>query len=733
MKPIGRLRKALRDNQIVLVLLGAALGAVTLAYYMILRGRGIDTGTVNNQILLFFLRNVNAVLIAAIVFVLIRNLVKLWVERRRRRLGSKFRTKLVATYIGLSLIPVLLLFAIANQLVQGSLDTLFSTNVDELLEPGYGVAQELTSTLEKQAAVDARQVLDTLTGLSLSDLDQLPELSTRLQQAMTRQEFDLVYVYQDTDFVQALLNPRSGLTSLPELSRSLLVDALRDGETSRVLQVPGRAELVILAARAGEPDESARRPLAIVGMVLSGQAAQQSARLVQAYQQQRQIEVLEPEIRAIYLLGFLTVTLLLLLICTWIGLYLARRVTGPIEDLAEATRRIMGGDLDYRVADAADDELGVLVHSFNRMTSELSRSRLLLEAGNEELRVSNQKLDAERQWIDTVLHNVTAGVISTDVEGTVLTCNPSAAAMLDVDANTLVGEILPDATRNPTLRAVFEDVLQVRQSVGRQVRAIVGGEWKTFEVFSAPLEEERGARRTGWVVVIEDQTELIRAQKLATWTEAARRIAHEIKNPLTPIKLSAERLLRKYRDGDPDFATTLDRGVHIIVREVGSMKSMVDEFSRFARMPRPQPSQVDLAEMLGDTVRLYSDIKPGVEVRCEVDPSEECLAALDPEQFRGVLVNLIDNAIDATEPPGEIQVRAARSNGALRIQVIDSGIGIPVEAREKLFLPYYSTKQRGSGLGLAIVHRVVTDHYGSIRVDDNEPRGTVFTIELPQG
>ncbi|REJ82607.1 MAG: HAMP domain-containing protein [Acidobacteria bacterium] len=733
MKTLGRLRKALRDNQIVLLLLALALTVVTLAYYLILRGRGIDTGTVNNQILLFFLRNVNAVLITAIVFVLIRNLVKLWVERRRRRLGSKFRTKLVATYIGLSLIPVLLLFAIANQLVQGSLDTLFSSDVDSLLEPGYGVAQELTTTLEKDATDDARLVLDGLADLSLEDIEQLPELGRRLQEEMNRLQFDLVYVYQDTEFVQALLNPRSGLSSLPELTRPLLLDTLRDGRTARVLEVPGRDELLILAALAGDPDDGARRAIVVVGNVLGAEAASQSTVLVQAYQQQRQIEVLEPEIRAIYLLGFLTVTLVLLLICTWIGLYLARRVTGPIQDLAEGTRRIMGGDLDYRVADAADDELGVLVHSFNRMTSELQRNKLLLEARNEELRLSNETLDSERQWIDTVLQNVAAGVVSTDFEGTVLTCNPSAARMLGTSPRELIGEPLAASMRQSALANVFAELLSIRDAAHRQVRVIVGGEWKTFDVSSAPLAEDRGARRTGWVVVLEDLTELIRAQKLATWTEAARRIAHEIKNPLTPIKLSAERLLRRYREDDPSFADILQRGVEIIVREVGNMKAMVDEFSRFARMPRPQPSVIDLGALLGDTVRLYRDIKPGVEVEFEVDPPGECPAALDPEQFRGVLVNLLDNAVDATEPPGKVSVRAARHNGSVRIEVADNGCGIPVESREKLFLPYYSTKGRGSGLGLAIVHRIVTDHYGSIRVEANEPRGSIFTIDLPQG
>ena len=362
MKAPQRLRKALRDNQVVVVLLVLALTAVTVTYYLILRTRGIDASAVNNQILLFFLRNVNAVLITAVAFVLIRNLVKLWVERQRRRLGSKFRTKLVATYIGISLVPVLLLFVIANQLVQGSLDNLFSSEVEELLAPGYHVAQELTSTLEQNARDDVPLLLEAISPLALDDDEALPEIARRLQLVLEQQRFDLAYVFRDADFIQAVINPESGLAALPDLSRDFLLDSLRDGTGTRVLQLAS-GELIVFAASAGEPDESARRPLVVVGNVLPAETARRSAALVEAYQQQRQIAVLETEIRAIYLLGFLTITLVLLLTVSWIGLYLARRVTGPIEDLAEATRRITGGELDYRVADVADElDVGNEVH-----------------------------------------------------------------------------------------------------------------------------------------------------------------------------------------------------------------------------------------------------------------------------------------------------------------------------------------------------------------------------------
>jgi two-component system nitrogen regulation sensor histidine kinase NtrY len=247
------------------------------------------------------------------------------------------------------------------------------------------------------------------------------------------------------------------------------------------------------------------------------------------------------------------------------------------------------------------------------------------------------------------------------------------------------------------------------------------------------LTQEAGDGGTagGQVLVLEDLTELIKAQQLAAWNEAARRIAHEIKNPLTPIRLAAERLLRKHRQGDPGLGEAIEQGVEIIVREVLTLQGMVDEFSRYARMPRPRPEPVDLSRLVGDTLSLYRNVKPGVEIAAAVDAALPP-ARLDGEQIRRVLINLLDNAVEATDAPGRVTVAARKDNGHLEIQVADTGRGIPPEAKEKLFLPYYSTKGRGTGLGLAIVHRIVADHQGTIRVEDNVPRGTVFTVELPE-
>ena len=217
---------------------------------------------------------------------------------------------------------------------------------------------------------------------------------------------------------------------------------------------------------------------------------------------------------------------------------------------------------------------------------------------------------------------------------------------------------------------------------------------------------------------------------MATWNEVARRIAHEIKNPLTPIKLTAERLLRKQRQDDPALGEAVEKGAKVIAREVSSLKSMVDEFSRFARMPRPRPQDIDLERLAHELLGLYRGLKPGVEVESHI-ADDAATVCFDPEQLKGVLINLFDNAIEATEAPGQVTLSAVRHDGHVRLNVADTGRGIPVEDREKLFLPYYSTKGRGTGLGLSIVRRIVTDHNAEIYIGDNNPRGAVFTLEIP--
>lgn len=710
---------------------------LTALYWLVQRGRDLPDTLVTNRVLLFALWYLIVVLILVIGFVLARNLFKLWIERRQHALGTRFKTKLVATYIGLSLAPVLALFLFANELLQGSIDRWFSASVSGVLEQGNSVAQALHDAMAEHNLRDAARLARELEGLALDEPTGRTTASRRLARGREETGAAFVALYDRDEFVHAVVDPATGLADLPELGRGLPREALERGRAVRVLEPPGnRGRLIVAAATAG--NRPSGRALVVVGTLLDPATAQRSEELIRAFQSYRRMEIQRGEFKASYLLLFLLVTLLILLASTWMGLFLARRLMAPVQAFAEAMRQIARGDFDQKIDVPVDEEMAVVVDSFNRMTGELSRSRAALEAANDELVGANRTLAEERALARAILESLSSGVVALDGEGRVLAVNHAARQMLRLRERALEGTEFAALLAGDERRALAEAArgpldapgAAEREPPARQVSFPVGATWRTFEVRVSPLPEPEGTP-SGRVLVFDDLTELIRAQKLATWTEAARRVAHEIKNPLTPIRLAAERLRVKHREGDGEGAGELvERSVDIIVREVGNMQQLVDEFSRFARMPGPQLAATALEPLVEEVAALYRDLKEGVAVRAEIEAGLGEIW-LDGEQIRRVLINLLDNAIEATEPPGEVVVRARRSDGELEIEVADTGIGVPHEEREKLFLPFYSRKGRGTGLGLAIVHRIVTDHDGTILVEDNPPHGSLFRVRLP--
>ena len=724
------LRRHRHDTRVIVGALTVMLVVFTATFYLLLRSRNLEPALIQDRVLLFALWYANVVLILALLAVLMRIVFKLLVERKHRILGSKFKVKLVATYIGLSLFPVLLMFFFAYQLLEGSIERWFNVPAQQLVDRARDVANSLSQRIEADNLRVATLALEEVTEGHSRDLAQQPGLGNQLQRWLDRSGLDMLAVYEGTDFLRAVVRPQSGIGDLPELDWNFLRKAMRDGRAVKVQPMPELDGRLTLGAVAGPP-EGDRQPIVVVAATfVGGTVAHQMQELVQAQLAHQQLVVQKEQLKASHLLLFLMATLLILFASCWVGLYLARRMTVPIQALAEGMHRISSGDLEQRVEVDADDELGVLVAAFNRMSDELKRSHELLEQSNQELVLTNQRQAEERALIATVLQNVTAGVISLDRQGRIFTCNGAARSMLKLREDVR-GRLAVDVWQDPERARLVELLAQPEETRGasRQVQMNLLGEWKNFEVTITPMHDAEG-RFSGQVMVLEDLTELLKAQKLAAWNEAARRVAHEIKNPLTPIKLAAERLLRKHRQNDPAVGQALEEAVETIVREVTTMQNLVDEFSRFARMPHPQPAEVDLEKLIDETVHLYQGLKDHVEVQARVDP-EARVSLVDGEQLRRALINLLDNAVEAMDGPGQVSVHAQRHNGLLQIHVADTGRGIPPEDKRKLFLPYFSTKGRGTGLGLAIVHRIVSDHYGRIRVADNKPRGSIFTLELP--
>jgi two-component system nitrogen regulation sensor histidine kinase NtrY len=405
-----------------------------------------------------------------------------------------------------------------------------------------------------------------------------------------------------------------------------------------------------------------------------------------------------------------------------------------VQLLAAAAREIGAGHLDQRVEQESNDEFGSLVEAFNAMAAELAASRRKVDQSRIALERKHQEVEERRRYIETILERITTGVVSVDAAGTITTINSAAARLLSLD-RSIVGQSVHTALERSDLQPVAALLASARggnaDPVAHEIAIPRDGHELHLAVVATSLVAGRGEPE-GAVLVLDDVTPLIRAQKVAAWREVARRLAHEIKNPLTPIQLCAERLRRHFAGGPPGPRALVDECTTTIVGEVESLKGLVDEFAHFARMPAPRTVPTNLAQLITETLLLYDGIFPGVCIERRFADALP-LVRLDVEQIRRVLINLIDNAVEVMERNGHIVVETQwdRANRVARLSVADNGPGIPPAEREKLFLPYYSTKGRGSGLGLAIVRRIIAEHGGSIEVADNAPRGTRFTIDLP--
>jgi two-component system, NtrC family, nitrogen regulation sensor histidine kinase NtrY len=416
------------------------------------------------------------------------------------------------------------------------------------------------------------------------------------------------------------------------------------------------------------------------------------------------------------------------------GSYLAKRITRPVLMLSAAAREIGAGRLDQRVEPQSNDEFGSLVEAFNAMASELATSQRKVDRGTIALERKNLEVEGRRRYIETILERITTGVVSVDAAGAIATINNAASRLLSLGRQT-VGQparaVFDRADLQPLGVLVADAARGKAEPAAHEIALAREGQELHLAAVATPLIGDSGVS-DGVVLVFDDVTPLIRAQKVAAWREVARRLAHEIKNPLTPIQLSAERLRRHFAGAAPQSRALVDECTQTIVGEVESLKGLVDEFSQFARMPSPRTVPTDLAQLITDTVALYNGIFTDVSIDQRFAPGLP-LVRLDPEQIRRVIINLVDNAIEAMERRGKIVVETQldAANNLVRVVVADNGPGIPAAERDKLFLPYYSTKRRGSGLGLAIVRRIIAEHGGSIDVGDNTPRGTRFTIEVP--
>jgi len=744
----------------VLVGIVAFLLAVIAAQQLFNLGAVLPPETGSDTLLLYALSSLNFAAFVVFSFILLRNLLRLRRERHDRQPGAKIQTRLLVYFIGLSLLPIAAMATFSYLFLNRSVEKWMGRLPENVVE-------RVREQQREHLAVQNRDLHETTT-LVAAMIKEKPqsEWQATLDRLILTGEITAVEIVSGDGVVAAHSettvpdSQRAELNSLLQSARGPIAqsdDAFANGKGFDLMAVPltGPWRLMLVPHRRSDTD---------VNDTIAGS--------------QREYQHLLQTQRKVRLLGMSTLglmTLLLLFASTWVAIHLARGFAAPIRSLAEASKEVARGNLSHRVDRIADDELALLADSFNQMTAELETNRRDLETGAGALRDKNLALEERRNYIETVLESLSTGVVSLDRGDCVTTINTAAISILKLNERPSVTAKLTNVL-NSDDATVLERLLRRARRAGRaaeqsQLTRGPGGAIPVALTATALRGTDNDSR--GVVLVIEDLSELLAAQRAAAWSEVARRIAHEIKNPLTPIQLSAERIARNFRvrapsgsegakvsqivpweadvpangdnpngsglptDNREELARVVEECTTSITREVAGLKALVDEFSRFARMPPPRLEPADLNEVVRQTAQLYSERLDGVELRLFLDDGAP-QAMIDIDQLKRVFVNLTDNALEALASMSDercltIRTKHDATRDLLIASVEDTGEGIPSGDLRRLFQPYFSTRGRGTGLGLAILSRIINEHGGRVYAEANTPRGARFVIELPMG
>jgi two-component system nitrogen regulation sensor histidine kinase NtrY len=720
------LRKRRRER-IIMVVVGILAITFTLIASHFFNKNDLPLST---NIFVYGLTSINVILIILLLFLIIRNIVKLFYEHRHGIIGSKLRTKLVATFVGLSLVPTILLFLFAINFLSYSIEFWFNIKIGDALNRSLEVAQVYYQQMEEQAKFNARQISADITKNHLYERERIDYLKSFISQRQKNYKVGMVETYFDfqkermifadvehPDLVSVTLDPK-------------MIEDIYSGKEESTIQATNIGDAVVGIV----PVFSNTVPSEVIGRVsvsyiIPKGFVDKLRSIADASEQYGKIKLLKNPIKSNYIITLSIVTLVIIFLATWFGLTLAKGITDPIQDLVQATNRITQGDLDSRIDIEADDEIGLLVKSFNQMTKDLKKSKNSVEE-------ANINLEQRRKYMETVLRNVSAGVISVDKAGMITTINRAAEKMFDIKSEKVLFQNYRDLMIPEHLSLVDEFLQEMKENneslLEKQLEVMLKDKALTVLLTITTIQDEEG-NDSGIVVVFEDLTQLQKAERAAAWREVARRMAHEIKNPLTPVQLSAQRLQRKYGDKLGEEGSVFKECTQTIIDQVEVLKNLVNEFSRYARMPVTSLTLNDLNAVVAEAVLLFQDAHKDIVFEFK---SDEGLPKfdLDAEQINRVMINLLDNAVAAINKKNgriEITVSYDEQHRKATVAVADDGAGVPSSNKRKVFEPYFSTKKFGTGLGLAIVNSIISDHHGQVSVADNDPTGTIVSFQLP--
>ena len=690
---------------------------------------------VSNTILMFILININLLLLILLIFLVFRNLVKLLYDRRRKVMGAKLRTRLVVAFLVLTIVPTGVLFFFSINFITSSIEFWFNVPVEQALENSLKVGARLYDRMEENSRFYLEQISHQIKNKDLLSPEKLMALIQYLRVVQREFNFDGVEVYgANTQRIMFSLgskleNEFFGMVSAQNLQKEISGNGVRT-----ITQEIPSGELIKTIGRipfGAAADEAVG--FVVVTVMIPPDLYRNLKSISRGFEEYQQIKLYKKPIQITYYISLSIVALLVLFCAIWFGFYLAKTISIPIKEMAEGTRRVAEGDLSFTIATVADDEIGSLVNSFNKMTRDLKTSREQLELSARMLKEQNIEIEEKRRYIEFVLKSVSAGVVTLDSNGLVSTINKSAEKMLSVNSEQVLNRSLDTLLQVPNRD--LADEIMTNLSFARDatidvpLKLTLQGRPRSLLVTMSVLRDDAG-KHMGIAMVFDDLTEMEKGQRMAAWREVARRIAHEVKNPLTPITLSAQRLKRKYSKqiNEPVF----DECTQTIIDHVELIRNLVNEFSSFARFPSANPKPCDLMPIIEESLALYREGHPNIKFEVH-NTGDIPRLSLDHQQIKQAFINLIDNAIGAIKENGLVTFGVTYDPilKRIRIEVADNGPGIANEDKTRLFEPNFSTKKSGMGLGLTIVSSIIADHNGFISAHDNTPRGAKFVIELP--
>ncbi len=691
-KSIQQFEEKKRKKEKRLILLIFIVLLLTTLFEIYYSSTGFTNRFLPSNIIFFSLLNINIILALLLIFMIFRNIVKSIFLKEK---GSKFTlsTKLVISFFFFTSIPLILQLFFSSIIIKTSISTWFNTKIESSLTSTLNISKDYYKTKEKLAKLVAEKIFYKK---NFKDFD----IDGYIYGEFVKNNYKILKKYL----------PRKPIKENEEKLLNNVVYS-RNNSGSGVIRLTKR-DLVY-----GYKKD--KRKFLIVVYYIGLRIHKNLDKISKNYSEYSYLKIMKAPIEKIYLVSLLLVTLLIIFLATWFAIYIARDITKPVYKLAEATKEISRGNLDASIEKKSEDEIGVLIDSFNKMVKDLKETRLNL---------------IERQrFIENIINNINNGVISLDKNGIITTINPFAKKILKLETLALGKNY--NEINNPFFNNVVKNLITENRQINKNFNIKIDNEFLTLSVFFTPLHNEKN-EIIGYLFVFNDLTQIIISQKTAAWREVARRIAHEIKNPLTPIQLSAQRLKRKYLNQINENREEFEKIINTIVQHVLNIKNMVNEFSNFAKMPEAKLKKENLNEILEEIYLMYKNSYKNIEFKFNKDEKVK-FVNIDKNLFSQAIINIIKNAIHSFDKIKRenkiisIETKFLKDLNLVQIIISDNGSGVPDEIKERIFEPYFSTKNKGTGIGLTIVKKIISDHNGYIRILDNKPEGTKVIIELP--